>query len=44
VAFIRDVSLFMAAPGGERIGQPVDRVDVVAHGVVASGIHEVVFV
>lgn len=44
VAFIRNVSLFLAAPGGERVGQPVERVDVVAHGVVVSGIHEVVFV
>lgn len=44
VAFIRNVELYAAAPGGERIGQPVDNLDVVAHGVVASGVHEVVFV
>ena len=44
VAYIRNVELYAAAPGGEKLGQPVDNLDVVAHGVVASGLHEVVFV
>ena len=44
VAYIRQVELYAAVPGGGKTGQPVDSLDVVAHGVVASGMHEVVFV
>ncbi|MEM7330544.1 MAG: putative baseplate assembly protein [Chloroflexota bacterium] len=44
VAFIRSVELFQSAPGGERIGKAVESIDVVAHGVIASGMHEVLFV
>jgi predicted phage baseplate assembly protein len=44
VQFIRSVELFIAEPGGGPQGEPVEVVEVVAHGVVASGRHEVVFV
>jgi predicted phage baseplate assembly protein len=44
VQFIRSVELFVAEPGGGSQGEPVEVVEVVAHGVVASGRHEVVFV
>ncbi|MCA9981495.1 MAG: putative baseplate assembly protein, partial [Anaerolineales bacterium] len=44
VAFIRSVEIFAASPGGEKVGTAVESVDVVAHGVIASGIHEVDFV
>lgn len=44
VQFIRNVQLFMAAPDGSPTGDPVDSVEVVAHGVVASARHEVEFV
>jgi hypothetical protein len=43
VLFTRQVELFLAEPGGERTGDPVERVDVVAHGVIASGVHTVEF-
>jgi predicted phage baseplate assembly protein len=44
VMFIRSVELYLATPGGQGVGQPLESVDVVAHGVIASGIHEVEFV
>ncbi|MBK8988443.1 MAG: putative baseplate assembly protein [Chloroflexi bacterium] len=44
VQFIRNVDLFIAAPGGGPQGERVESVEVVAHGVIASGRHEVVFV
>lgn len=44
VAFIRNVEIFAAAPGGEKVGTAVDSIDVVAHGVIASGLHEVSFI
>lgn len=44
VQFIRAVELFAAAPGAGRQGDAVERVEVVVHGVIASGIHEVAFV
>ena len=41
VLFIRQVEMYIAMPGGQRMGQPVEMVDVVGHGVVVSGVHEV---
>ena len=44
VQFIRGVAMFAAAAGGGPKDKPVESLEVVAHGVVASGIHEVEFV
>ena len=44
VQFIRNVTMFAAAAGGGGEGSPVESLAVVAHGVVASGVHEVEFV
>lgn len=45
ILFVRDVVLFMSSPSGRRLAQPIESgvLDVVAHGVIASGLHEVVF-
>lgn len=43
VQFIRNVELFITSAGDGPRGDPVDKVEVVGHGVVASGIHEVIF-
>jgi predicted phage baseplate assembly protein len=43
VQFIRDVQLFVTAAGEGPRGDPVTAVDVVGHGVIASGVHEIVF-
>ena len=44
VQFVRGVELFAAEAGGSSRGEPVESLEVVAHGVVASGRHEVNFV
>jgi predicted phage baseplate assembly protein len=44
VQFIRGVQMFAARPGGAAQGEPVETLEVIAHGVVASGAHEVEFV
>jgi predicted phage baseplate assembly protein len=44
IQFIRKVEMFAASPGGEASGKPEESFDVVTHGVIASGIHEVEFV
>ena len=44
VQFIRSVELFITEPGTGPQGDPVESVEVVAHGVIASGVHEVEFV
>ncbi len=44
VQFIRSVELYEAQPGGEGRGQPIEMVDILDHGVIASGQHEVEFV
>ncbi|MFQ5418949.1 MAG: putative baseplate assembly protein [Anaerolineae bacterium] len=43
VQFIRNAQLFVTATGEGPRGDPVEAVDVVGHGVIASGIHEVIF-
>lgn len=44
VQFIRGVQMRVAREGGAGQGDPVESVEVIAHGVVASGIHEIEFV
>jgi len=44
VLFIRNVDLHQAKPGGEAQGDAVEVVEVVAHGVIASGRHSVKFI
>jgi predicted phage baseplate assembly protein len=44
VQFIRSVSMFLANEDGVPEGEPVENVEVVSHGVIASGIHNVEFV
>ena len=44
IQFIRSVELYVASPGGKRMGQPLDVVDVVSHGTIVSGVHEIEFV
>lgn len=44
VQFIRGVEMYAAKPGGAEQGDPIESLEVVAHGVVASGVHTVEFV
>jgi predicted phage baseplate assembly protein len=44
VQFIRNLSMRTAKPGGTGQGSPVENIEVVAHGVIVSGIHSVEFV
>ncbi|MCB0006428.1 MAG: putative baseplate assembly protein [Anaerolineales bacterium] len=44
VQFIRGVEMYAAQPGGAAAGKPLEQIDIVAHGVVASGLHVVEFV
>lgn len=44
VQFIRNVELFTASSDGEPQGNAEESLEVVAHGVIASGVHEVEFV
>ena len=44
VQFVRSVELFITDPGGGPKDDPVESVEVVAHGVIVSGVHEVEFV
>ena len=44
VQFIRGVEMYAADEGGPAGGKPVESLEVVSHGVVASGIHEVEFI
>jgi hypothetical protein len=44
VLFVRGVDMFSAKPGGEAQGDPLEVLEVVAHGVIASGRHTVEFV
>lgn len=44
VQFIRSVEMYVARPGGEATGEPVEFIEVLAHGVIASGRHVVEFV
>ncbi len=44
VQFIRGLEIFLAQDGGEATGNAVESVELPAHGVIASGIHEVQFI
>jgi predicted phage baseplate assembly protein len=44
VQFVRSIEMFTARPGGEAQGSPLDTMEVLAHGVVASGTHTVEFI
>jgi predicted phage baseplate assembly protein len=44
VQFIRGVEMYDAQPGGTARGEPVEHLEVLAHGVIASGLHSVQFV
>ncbi|MCP4360648.1 MAG: putative baseplate assembly protein [Chloroflexi bacterium] len=44
VQFIRSVELFVTEAGSGPQEEPVETVEVVAHGIIASGVHEVEFV
>ncbi|RPI34710.1 MAG: putative baseplate assembly protein [Chloroflexota bacterium] len=44
VHFIRSVEMYSARPGGEALGSPLETMEIVAHGVIASGVHSVEFV
>lgn len=44
VQFIRSVELYITEPGSGPQGEPVESVEVVAHGIIASGTHVVEFV
>ncbi|MEM7802767.1 MAG: putative baseplate assembly protein, partial [Chloroflexota bacterium] len=41
VSFLRNVELYAATPNGNRTGSPLEKLDLVAHNVIASGIHTV---
>jgi predicted phage baseplate assembly protein len=41
VQFIRSVEVFKAAPGGDGRGDPIEQLEILPHGVVASGRHRV---
>jgi predicted phage baseplate assembly protein len=44
IQFLRGIELFQAKPAGEAQGAPIEVIEVVAHGVIASGIHSIEFV
>jgi predicted phage baseplate assembly protein len=44
VQFIRNVEMFAAQPDGAPRGDPIETLEVVAHGVIASGDHRVEFI
>jgi hypothetical protein len=44
IQFIRGVEMYGAHPGGEAQGSPLETLEIVAHGVIASGKHVVEFV
>jgi predicted phage baseplate assembly protein len=44
VQFIRGVAMYNAQRGGEAQGNPIEQLEVIAHGVIVSGLHKVTFV
>ncbi len=44
VQFVRNVEVYEASAGGPAEGKPLEALEVLTHGVIASGIHEVEFV
>jgi hypothetical protein len=43
IQFIRSVEMFNAKAGGEAQGEPLETLELVSHGVIASGLHSVEF-
>ncbi len=44
ILFVRSVEMFASRPTGEPLGEAVESLEILAHGVVASGIHSVEFI
>jgi len=44
VLFVRTVEMYAARPTGETVGESVESLEILAHGVVASGTHSLEFV
>lgn len=44
VLFVRAVEMYAAVEGGSPQGDPLEVINIVAHGVIASGIHQVEFI
>ncbi len=44
IQFVRNVEMYEASPGGAADGKALETLEVLTHGVIASGIHEVEFV
>ncbi|MCA9922393.1 MAG: putative baseplate assembly protein [Anaerolineales bacterium] len=44
IQYFRSVELYDANPGGEKQGSPLEVITTLTHSVIASGVHEVVFV
>ena len=44
IQFIRCVEMYKAEPGGKASGNLVESIEVISHGVIVSGIHQVEFV
>ncbi|MGB3714972.1 MAG: putative baseplate assembly protein [Candidatus Promineifilaceae bacterium] len=44
IQFVRNVEMYEAKPGGAAEGKAVETLEVVTHGVIASGIHQVQFI
>lgn len=44
VLFVRAVEMYAAAEGGGPVGNPLEVINVVAHGVIVSGVHQVEFI
>ena len=44
VQFVRNVEMYEASPGGAAEGKALETLEVLTHGVIASGIHEVEFI
>jgi predicted phage baseplate assembly protein len=44
VLFVRSVEMYAARPSGAPQGEPIEALEIVAHGVVASGVHKIEFI
>ena len=44
ILFVRTVDMYAARPTGEPVGEAVESLEILAHGVVASGIHTLEFI
>lgn len=44
VLFVRAVEMYAAAEGGGPVGNPLEVINVVVHGVIVSGVHQIEFI